>query len=439
MKHRPRWLAGLAALTATAVIAGFGEFDSDDPRLRIEPGEFTGRFLAVSDADMSATAYADGQLEPLTNGRDELTIFTRGCPSGTVAASNSVIGWPQVVDVSDDGRYAVVAESRGPAPRGVSAYADVTQDFPPGTTLSLFSLDDMALTDQRTSLGHNLRSVEFAPNGRFVVIASEDAELIIAETANGRIGDVHRYALDLPLHRDDEQRTITSLHLSPDGVTLAANIANHRVQFYRLTLGSQGIPVAVTRVGEATDDLGRRLSVGKWTPDGRHFVIADTNGGASAAGMLVQGPGALIVLRPSDSAPVIVSRAAVGRFPEGFDISPDGTRVAAVNMERTYLPQNPLLTFWPGRRAYSVSLLALDPGTGHLTELDRIRQAGILPEDLIFDAEGRNLAVAVFHRRTGPARSQGFIDFFTVHGDELASQGVTQPVMRGAHDLVLAD
>jgi len=180
--------------------------------------------------------------------------------------------------------------------------------------------------------------------------------------------------------------------------------------------------------------------VGKWTPDGRYFVVADTNGGAPSLGMLVQGPGAITVLRPprdADSAPEIVSRAEVGRFPEGFDISPDGTRVATANMERTYLPESLLLTAWPGRRLYSVSLLSLDPETGQLTLLDTIRQAGIPPEDVLFDAEGRNLAVAVFHRRRGTDRGRGFVDFFAIEeGRRLVSQGTTQAVMRGPHDLV---
>jgi hypothetical protein len=68
--------------------------------------------------------------------------------------------------------------------------------------------------------------------------------------------------------------------------------------------------------------------------------------------------------------------------------------------------------------------------------LDRIEQAGILPEDILFDATGRNLAVAVFHRRKGPDRRRGFIDFYSIeNGRRLVSQGVTQPLMRGAHGL----
>ena len=106
-------------------------------------------------------------------------------------------------------------------------------------------------------------------------------------------------------------------------------------------------------------------------------------------------------------------------------------------MERTYLPNLPVLAVWSKRRLYTLSLLSIDPETGMLDTLDDIRIAGVLPEDVIFDEIGRNLAVATFHRRKGPDRLRGFIDLFTITEDgQLESQGVTQPVMRGAHDLV---
>ncbi|MEL6286518.1 MAG: hypothetical protein AAFQ18_09925, partial [Pseudomonadota bacterium] len=85
---------------------------------------------------------------------------------------------------------------------------------------------------------------------------------------------------------------------------------------------------------------------------------------------------------------------------------------------------------------YSVSLVSIDPETGMMGELDRVYTSGILPEDVIFDETGENLAVAVFHRRKGPDRLRGFIDFYSIEGDTLVRQDTTQAIMRGAHDLV---
>jgi hypothetical protein len=131
-----------------------------------------------------------------------------------------------------------------------------------------------------------------------------------------------------------------------------------------------------------------------------------------------------------------VSAAKVGRGAEGFSISRDGRLVASINMERTYLPEIAPLTFWKGRRLYSVSLLSINPSTGALLEIDRVSAAGILPEDVIFDEQGQNLAVAVFHRRKGDGRRKGFVDFYSIEDGRLVAQGVTQEMMRGVHDLV---
>lgn len=441
-----RYLANLAIGSSVVIGVGactaFGDFASDDPGLREAPGQFAGRFLAVSDADMAATAYADGKLEPLAHARDEITLLADGRVAAAAPAPNSVVSWPQIIEVSADGRYAFVVETRGAPPQGADAHR--VEDLPPGSRLSIFAIESggLRLVESRDDLGQNPGSIAYVQKRNLLLITTEShgAELVaVALDANGSTRSVRPLPLAAPVREDDEVKRIRTIHVSPDGATFAANVANHRIQFYHLLFDAEGLPRAATQLGRPSVNLGRRLSVGKWTPDGRHFLVADTNGGGSAVRMLTQGPGAIIAIRPPEGpqdAPEVVSRASVGRFPEGFDINADGTRVAAINMERTYLPERAVLEVWPGRRRYSVSLLSLDPATGQLEELDRIHQAGVLPEDVIFDASGRNLAVAVFHRRKGSNRQRGFVDFFGIESDQLKSQGVTQRVMRGAHDLV---
>ncbi|MCI5047083.1 MAG: beta-propeller fold lactonase family protein [Aquisalinus sp.] len=438
-----RWSLLAAVVLGAGSCAAFGDFTNDDPGLSEAPGTFQGRFLAVSDTDMTATAYADGQLEPVAGNRDTMSLLVDGGVKTSIAASNSVISWPQVVDVSSDGQLAFVVETKGPAAPGVSAYDSVYTDFPTGRQLSIFSVNSnsLELRQEMTGTGENLQSVEYSEKCNCLFVASEttDAELVVIPlTQDGKTGEIRKFTLEPPYAYDDTERRVRTMHISPDGDLLAVNVANRRIQFYEIFSDETGLPDRVAAIGAPVEGLGRRLAVGKWTPDGKHFIITDVNWSDNTLFMLTQGPGQLSAIRPPSAGKEakIVSQVKVGRSPEGFGISADGTRIATINMERTYLPGLSFLSVWQGRRAYSVSLLSLDTQSGALSELDRIYQAGILPEDVIFDKTGQNLAVAVFHRRKGADRERGFIDFFSIQEDRLRSQGVTQAVPRGAHDLV---
>lgn len=421
-----------------------GEFASDDPKLQVAPGRFSGRFVAISDVDMAATAYADGKLEPLIGARDVATLFDGGKASATGVMSNSVVSWPQIADVSPDGQLVFVAETRGPSPAGAARLDNVFEDFPAGTRVTAARVDGdtLTVTGVADEVGINLQSLEAASNGRFLAIASETqgAELVVLPTGQeGTFEAPRRFALNPPYADDDAERRVRALHIAPDSRLIGVNVANRRIQFYRLALDDQGVPVSVEPYGAPSPDIGKRIAVSKWSKDGRYLLVTDTNWSDSAVSMLFVGPSTISVIAPpidAASAPRVVSRARVGRGAEGFSISPDGRNVASINMERTFLPELPFLTAWPGRRLYSVSLLSFDQETGALKETSRARQAGLLPEDVIFDTSNQNLAVAVFHRRKGEARRSGFIDFFEIKDNVIISQGTTQPVARGVHDLV---
>lgn len=120
-------IAGL--LTAACVVA---DFSSDDPGFVEMPGTFVGKFLAVSDADMAGTAYADGKLELFNERMDEVTRFTDGAARITGYASNSVISWPQFVDTHGLLPRAYIVETRGPVPLTQPDMDSVYDEFPSG-------------------------------------------------------------------------------------------------------------------------------------------------------------------------------------------------------------------------------------------------------------------------------------------------------------------
>lgn len=438
-----RWIIGCGFLVSISACAILGDFSSDVPKVAERPGQFEGQFLALSDSDMAGTAYADGKLEPLLDTTDTLTLFAQGQAFSSRPAPNSVISWPAVLDVSPDGRFAYVVETRGAASSGVEQMDSVYEDFPEGHSLTVFSItaDGLGVLETVNNLTLNPQSVEASPDGRFLVIGSEQTgeELVILPLdEEGQPLQPIRIDLDPPYKPDDAEKRIRSQHISPDGTLLAANVGNRRIQFYRLIYSGSAVPHAVEAMG-APVDVGVRLAVGKWTPDSRFFVVTDVNSYESSLAMLTQKGGQVhVISAPSESMSAKhIDSARVGRFAEGVEISDDGTRIASIAMGRTYLPNLPFLEFWPKRRTYSLTLLSIEPTTGELDILDEARLAGVLPEDVIFDKTGQNLAVATFHRRKGPDRQRGFIDFFEITQDgQLMSQGVTQPVIRGPHDLV---
>ena len=105
----------------------------------------------------------------------------------------------------------------------------------------------------------------------------------------------------------------------------------------------------------------------------RRYVITDTGwGDARGLSLLVQPRGHVRSARVHrDGSAQIADRLVIGLSREGFALPPDGRLIAAVNMRRTYLPNNPALSLWPGRNRASLSLVSLDPQTGAQTREGR--------------------------------------------------------------------
>jgi hypothetical protein len=202
-----------------------------------------------------------------------------------------------------------------------------------------------------------------------------------------------------------------------------------------------GVPTAVTLIG-APLRAGKQLSVIRWAPDGGHVIASDVAWGPKRLDGVRSGPGQLLSFAIDTSGKATIRDSIrVSLSPEGGDISRDGTMLVAVNMEGAYLLSGfPFVLF--GRREYSsLSLVGFDLTSGALRMLDGpLAFDGVLPEDAVFDASGRMLAVAVFHPRVAQPTA-GFIELFSIErsGQEarLVSTGVKLPTTRGPHDLVM--
>ena len=433
---RPRTLL-LAALAAC----------SDPPPLPAEgrvPG-WDGALLVLTDADMAATAYADGALYP-TGAEDALLTVapSEGRVIGEAPIPSTVMGWPGSMAASADGRHVYVVTSRGTPPPGTQRYDSVYTGLPSADLLTAFDRTQGEGVTQ--AVCSRPLSVDVAPSGAFLLVACGDdgGELAaIPLDDRGLPGTPRVFDLDVspPEGREgDAGASFAAIH--PSGRAAGVVLKNRAVALVRFSLDAGGVPTSAAAEAP-TPAPGRWLSVARWARAGDHLLVADVGWGPGRLDAALNGDGAILsyALSAEDPSRGVVSEARVSKSPEGFAISPGGDLLAAVNMERTYLPGG-VTALLRGRDASSVSLVAVGED-GTLTSLGGpVPFRGVLPEDAAFDADADRLAVAVYQDHDAP-RSDGWIAYFAVEGQgdarRLRPLDARTPLPRGAHDLQPVD
>ena len=433
------WHVRDATPAAAETAAATGTFDAEHP-------------LVLADGDMAATAYADGVLHPIENASDQLIVLSNleSNPDAveptkiSAPASNIVMGWPGSTTASADGRFAYVVGSRNSVDRSIEQVESVWTGFPVGHTLTTIAVDSGDVLAE-TELCRKPMSVDRSPDGGWLLIACRDGtnELAVVTLAEGVPTDVRALDLDVPsynLRNNADGATYAVVH--PGGDAAGVILDDRAVTLVRFEMDAAGIPTAAT--SEPPQATGRWLSVARWTKAGNHLLVADVGWGPAPADSILNGPGAIVsfALAPDSEERGEISEAIVSKSPEAFEMNRDGTLLAVVNMERTYLPGG-LFGLIPGRSASSLSLVGVDDATGLLTTHgEPVGFRGVLPEDAVFDADGDQIAVVIYQDYDAP-RSDGWITFFNV--DTTGATPVAQPtnrripLPRGAHDLYVID
>ena len=418
--------------------------------------DFDGTLLAVSDADMKAEGYVTGKVGRPEGKNDTLTVFPFAEPDrtakGEIFASNSVMGWPQIVEPSPDGRYVYVVETRDEFPADAGKYTKLYEQTPPGSRLSVFDIQDPLNPKLAGEFeaGVNPLSVSVTPDGQYLLTTSieEGAEIIIYRLADGIPAE--RYAFPYPIPLPDvnpKASGIRAIVFHPSGNYLAASISDHQIAFLKVDYDDTGAPVAVMPHGNTIDDFlgdtGTAISSGQFTKDGRFFLVPDIGWGhQTVQHFLFSKRGKLLSISFSEQGKHrVVDEELVGWSPEGFSLSNDNTMAATVNMERTpasgTVPAGII-----GRRTTfsSISLMTFDQESGQLEKVDEQRFRGILPEDLVFDADDDALAVTIYQLMKYKPES-GFVEFWKIDksGDtpHLVRTGNALPTTRGVHDLAI--
>ncbi|MGE3108692.1 MAG: lactonase family protein [Phycisphaerales bacterium] len=424
-----------------------------------DPADVTGRYiLAVSDADMPATAMFDGRLVTAESvggsggegggAQDSVTII--GLPlvskadpkydtpfAQLMGVSNSVIGPPFAVAVTRDGNRAYVVESRGPAPAG----ATMMSELPMGRTLSAIDLSNpmspalLATAD----VGDGPVGVDVSPDGSLVVVVTAQPRQQIAMVTATPQGLGAPLGYPLLGFDNDETARATSVQWHPSGGLIALTLPGRDVvAFYRVSRDADGA-IEISTWGDPVT-VGRYPHCGRFTPDGRFFITTNLHWEADNSEALVQSaPGSVSVvevdslLTPADRTPShrLVGSFPVGVNPEGIAISPDGRYLAVSNYQRTMLPtDDPRVT-----REGSISFLSISGGSGELTSIGEYPIPG-MPAGLSFDAQGKFLVVTRF-RSFDPSDMDGALAFFKVRPGSLERAAFTVGVGKGPHGVLI--
>lgn len=401
--------------------------------------------VAVSDLDMAGTGYADRKLRQIPGQSDTLSILSGAIAArpniGSVRVSNSVTGWPGPIALSADNRFAYVVETQGEIDDSVIEVDDPYSGAP-GSYLTAIDISDRRVPRvvSRIEIGANPTAVALIASGTALAISRRDdrAPLAIVTLREGVPASTTFMGFASAIRgRRETDKGIPYATANADGTMLALNLAYSHVAFARIERAANGEVSGITPVGQPVE-AGRWLSMGRWSADGRHFVVTDTGWGPGQYDAVLNKSGGLVSIAvAADGAHRIVSRLTTSLSPEGMDFSPDGSRIAVANMERTYLPAGLPFALFGRRERYSLSLIGFDGATGRLRMLDGpVGFDGVLPEDVIFDDDGQMLAVAVYHERSETPKA-GWIEFVAIKDAKIVPTGRRIALPRGVHDLAV--
>ena len=385
--------------------------------------------MVLSDADMAASAYADGKLMKEVGARDLMTFIPlplsdRSQEIGSTVVSNSVTNWTKGVAVSGDGRVAFVLETRGQVADSMKVVKS-PNDLPAGAKMFVadLSVSGKPAVKFGAPTGKLPMAVDIYQNMLVVVSSETDKEIQLIEVdPTGRPTRV----VNTPLKMPGVRATDVAWH--PGGEFIAVTLEESKaVMLFKARRNAQNKIAAFDPFGKPLT-VGVKPTNGKFTADGSFYLITDVKDG-SAKGEIFA-----VQFNTTDAAAdhKIASQATVGVWPEGFAISPDGSTVVAVNANKTYAAwESGDLT-----RKSSLSLLSLGKD-GKLTNVSDYEFDGILPQDVIFDKTGDNLAVSVYEYFDFGKRNGG-VEFWKVTKGatpSLTKQAVKVNVARGAHAL----
>lgn len=389
--------------------------------------------LALSDADMVASAYADGKLNSEAGINDMFSTITVGdniqdIKVKNIHVPNSVTNWVNGMTISKDQKTAFVIDTRGSLPSKVQQVKNVFEDLPSGNTLYAIDISDLTNPKivSKIAVGSTPLSVDVNPLNETILIACAEKgkELVLIEWKNKKFGKLNTHSF-----KGATEQKVTHANWHPSGKYLGITLENIKsVQFFKVPSNSE-----ITALGNPVNINGLP-GASAFSPNGKFYIVPNLNWdkGYNLNGELI------CVAFDENGGHKINSTATVGISPEGIAISPNGKYIASSNMGTNFFPlEFPIF----GQKA-SISLLQFDQENGTMTVADTKEWDGILPEGIAFDKDSDMLVVTSFDY-LDLSKRQGGLSFWQIITEDnnikLKNTDFKLTLPRGTHYLKLID
>lgn len=331
-------------------------------------------FVSANDAKLVRDAGRD--VFPADAGPDTLSLIDLDAEPpavlATVAVRNSIVGPPQAVALSPDGRWAAVAAPTSyDADAGALVFHDILQVVRFGASEPVAEVIE---------LGTHPHAVVFTPEGDRLLVATVSGELIVFEVSEQ--GVTQRQRLQVSSGR------LAGIGVLPDGTKAIVALRDEQGA---ATIDLTG-PEAVARPERLATGVSPYVvdvdAAGRWALIGSvGWIGKDPRPGECVADV------DLVTLVDLAAAPFrSVDHAAVPSVPEGVAISPDGRWVAALCMAGSQIGRDR-----PGH-SETGRLVLLANDNGRLRRVDEL-PTGAAAQGVVFSQDSRRIVAQLYADR----------------------------------------
>lgn len=397
--------------------------------------------IAISDADMAASAFVDGKLFKERGNKDMMSIVKLPIEKysdeiRSLVVSNSAINSTKSIVVSPNRPIAYIVEARGVTAETTTEIRNLNTELPAGGFISVVDISDLSQPKvlYKFPTGKNPTAIDISPNGEYLALCSEEygKELQVLE-----LDPTGKPIRIINKPQDFQSGKISDVTWHPNNNFLVFTMEESKeVGLMKVTRDGPTTKIIRLDIVGRTLKVGTLPSAGQFTPDGKYYLVPDLKSNiASKSESGSDTSGDMFVLKfnlEGTSEHYLITKTKLSETPTSFAINPDGSLVAVTNAKKSYFP-------WENNdssKKASISLLKLT-SDGSLNNVAEYDFDGILPKNIVFDKSGENIAVTVFDYFNF-GKHFGGIEFWKVkNGDKpsLQKQDFKLFMPRGCHGI----